>query len=198
MAALLHFVCKDRRVYHELQKEIDSNVLEMEENQTFSASRTEKMPYLGAVIQEALRYHSGVGFPLPRHVPEGGSVIAGEFFPAGVIVGMDAWQVHRNQDVFGPDADAFRPERWFVVNPADAKEVERVKNVERHMFAFGAGSRTCIGKHISLMEMRIAIPELLRHFEFFLEKPEKDIEVVNKWFATTRNVRCYVRRRLSV
>jgi len=195
LAALLYYICKDRSVYHTLQKEIDRAALELEADQPFSATMTEKMPYLAACIQEALRFHSGVGFPLPRVVPEGGTVIAGETFPAGVIVGMNAWQLHRNEDVFGYDAAIFRPERWIVINPGDSKELERVKNMDRHQFAFGAGTRTCIGKHISLLEIRIAIPELMRRFDFTLERPDHNIEIVNMWFATTRNVKCYIKRR---
>ncbi|KZT51464.1 cytochrome P450 [Calocera cornea HHB12733] len=195
LSALLYYICKDRRVYQTLQKEIDEASLDLEANQPFSASMTEKLPYLAACIQEALRMHSGVGFPLPRVVPESGAIISGEVFPEGVVVGMNAWQVHRNRDVFGIDADIYRPERWMVTDKTDQKEVERVRNIERHQFAFGAGTRTCIGKHISLMEIRIAIPELLRRFEFTLEYPDHDIEVVNMWFATTRNVKCYIRRR---
>ncbi|KZO90145.1 cytochrome P450 [Calocera viscosa TUFC12733] len=195
LAGMLHYICKDRRVYQTLQKEIDAASLELEADQPFSATMTEKLPYFAACIQEALRMHSGVGFPLPRVVPEGGAVISGEVFPEGVVVGMNAWQVHRNKDVFGEDADVFRPERWIVTNAADRNEVQRVKNRERHQFAFGAGTRTCIGKHISLLEVRIAIPELMRRFDFTLEHPDRDIEVVNMWFATTRNVKCYIKAR---
>ncbi|EJT98017.1 cytochrome P450 [Dacryopinax primogenitus] len=81
-------------------KEIDEASLELEADQPFSAAmarsassvlsvkkltyiETEKLPYLAACIQEALRIHSGVGFPLPRVVPDDGAVIAGEVFPAG-------------------------------------------------------------------------------------------------------------------
>jgi hypothetical protein len=28
-------------------------------------------------------------------------------------VGLNAWVAHRNSTVFGPDPDAFRPERWL-------------------------------------------------------------------------------------
>jgi hypothetical protein len=33
-------------------------------------------------------------------------------------------------------------------------------------FQFGAGSRTCIGKHISLLEINKVLPQLLRQFDF--------------------------------
>lgn len=43
------------------------------------------MPYLQAVLKEALRVHPGTGFPLFRIVPPGGQALAGQFFPEGVI-----------------------------------------------------------------------------------------------------------------
>jgi cytochrome P450 len=42
------------------------------------------MPYLQAVIKEALRLHPAAALPLERVVPEGGATITGSFFPEGV------------------------------------------------------------------------------------------------------------------
>ncbi|KAJ4168492.1 hypothetical protein NW754_010405 [Fusarium falciforme] len=42
------------------------------------------LPYLQAVIKEALRMHPATGLPIERVVPEGGAIISGKFFPDGV------------------------------------------------------------------------------------------------------------------
>jgi cytochrome P450 len=42
------------------------------------------MPYLQAVMKEALRVHPATGYPMFRVVPQGGEVLAGQFFPEGV------------------------------------------------------------------------------------------------------------------
>jgi hypothetical protein len=42
------------------------------------------MPYLQAVIKEALRVHPATGLPLEQVVPEGGTPLCGRFFPQGV------------------------------------------------------------------------------------------------------------------
>lgn len=39
------------------------------------------------------------------------------------------------------------------------------------------GSRTCIGKNISLLEMTKLIPQLVRNFDFELEEPDKECVV---------------------
>jgi cytochrome P450 len=60
---------------------------------------------------------------------------------------------------------------------------------------FGAGSRTCIGKNISLLEISILIPELVRRFDFTLVDPNRPLEMENVWFVKQKNLECYVRLR---
>ncbi|KAJ5961635.1 cytochrome P450 pisatin demethylase [Penicillium viridicatum] len=143
-------------------------------NPTFK--ETQAMPYLQAVIKEALRVHPATGFPLFRVVPQGGEVLAGQFFPEGTNVGVNSWVTHYDTNIYGPDAATFRPERWL-----EADE-QQSKLMEQNFMAFGVGSRTCIGKNISLLEMNKMIPVLVRDFDFELSQDNK----VDGWTARTR------------
>ncbi|KPM42947.1 hypothetical protein AK830_g3621 [Neonectria ditissima] len=125
-----------------------------------------ELPYLGAVINEALRCHPAAGLTLERVVPPQGMTVAGHHLPGGTIVGCSAWVIHRDESIFGPNAAEFRPERWI---DATAEGQAKMKNT---LFAFGAGSRTCIGKNISLLEMYKLVPAILRTFEIELVDPE--------------------------
>lgn len=49
-------------------------------------AEAQKLPYLQAVIKEALRMHPATGLCLGRVVPEQGATLAGQFFPGGVRV----------------------------------------------------------------------------------------------------------------
>jgi cytochrome P450 len=82
-----------------------------------------------AVMKEAMRMHPGVAFPLERVVPSGGMVICDKHLPAGTIVGINPAVIHYNTDIFGADADKFRPERWLD------EDKERVKMMDRHDLA---------------------------------------------------------------
>jgi cytochrome P450 len=63
------------------------------------------------------------------------------------------------------------------------------------VFKFGAGSRTCIGKNISLLEISILIPELVAKFDFTLAHPEQALETENVWFVKQKNLDCYISMR---
>lgn len=89
---------------------------------TFKESQ--EMPYLQAVIKEALRMHAATGLPLWRVVPEGGAEICGQYFPAGTTVGLNTWVAHYSEEVFGPDAAVFRPERWIESSEEKVKRMD--------------------------------------------------------------------------
>ncbi len=91
--------------------------------------------------------------------PRNGAEISGHFFPAGTVVGLNCWTAHYNEDVYGPDAKEFRPERWMQGElETESEHKERVQAVEAYYLPFGLGSRTCIGRHISFLEMSKILP----------------------------------------
>lgn len=134
---------KNPSAYDKLVAEIDEATREGRlSTPHLKYSEAVKLPYLVGCCKEGMRLHPSVGLSLPRYVPEGGKVIAGRFFPAGTKIGVSAPVVHLNKSIFGPDAAAFNPERWL-------HDSESAAIMDRYMFQFGAGSRTCIGKNVS-------------------------------------------------
>ncbi|KIW94689.1 uncharacterized protein Z519_04666 [Cladophialophora bantiana CBS 173.52] len=133
----------------------------------FSWAEARQMPFLQACIKESLRIHPALGMILPRVVPVQGATICGVFIPGGTEVGCNAWTVHRDKDIYGEDADLWIPERWLDNNE------EKVKILERYNFAFGAGSRTCIGRHVAMLEISKLVPEVFRHFQVELVDPNR-------------------------
>lgn len=64
---------------------------------------------------------------------------------------------------------------------------------------FGHGSRTCIGKNISTMEICKFVPQVLRHFEMEWagQKPEWTAQAQWFWRQFDMCARVYPRRRRS-
>lgn len=120
-----------------------------------SYKNAHSLSYMDAVIKEAIRMHPGVGLILERIVPEGGLVLSdGRVIAPGTIVGMNAWVVHPDKTVFGPDAESYVPERWLRQEDESEIEVEsrRVRMREADL-TFGSGSRICIGKNLGFLEI---------------------------------------------
>jgi len=113
LRAILYFLCRNPLAYKKLQKEIDDAFTSGSLSSPVKYTEGAKLEYLDAVITEALRAHAATGFLLEREVPTGGVTLAGQFIPAGTIVGINSWVMHANQQVYGEDAQEFRPERWF-------------------------------------------------------------------------------------
>lgn len=149
------------------------------------------LPYLNACFKEAGRIHPPFGLHLERVVPSGGLDVCGKTLPAGTIVGMNAWVVHRDPDMFGPDADAWRPERWLEGDEA------RVKKMDAALLTFGAGHRTCLGKHISYLEVFKLVPTLLQAYDIELIDEGKAWTVQNRWFVPQSGFHVKLRKRES-
>ena len=71
-----------------------------------------------------MRLHPVTGFILERHVPPGGTTLCSTYLPAGTVVGVNAWAIHRDKSIYGDDANAFRPERWLQESYSLHKESE--------------------------------------------------------------------------
>lgn len=61
------------------------------------------------------------------------------------------------------------------------------------MFSFGAGSRSCLGKNISLLEMTKVVPQIVRRFDLVFENDEP-WELYTSWFVWQKYF-CYVEPR---
>lgn len=133
LSSVLYYLIKTPRAMQKLREEIRERTEAgacQEDRVAFKDGQN--MPYLQACIKEAMRLHAGVGLPLWRTVTEGGVELDGTFLPAGSEVGVNAWVVHYNQDIWGPDANEFRPERWI---DAEAAGGEKLKTLEAHWVA---------------------------------------------------------------
>jgi cytochrome P450 len=115
-----------------------------------------KLPYFEACLEEGLRIHPPVPAGLLRTVPAGGASIDGQFVVEGTSVAVNSWAASHNPANFR-NPDSFIPERWL--------DDDYSSDLKKGMQPFSLGPRGCIGKHLSYMEMRLILGELLWNFD---------------------------------
>lgn len=123
LSAILYYLLRYPETMRKLRSEIEQLAAQDQCGSTdgrITFKQSQEMPYLQAVMKEALRMCSATGLPLWREVPRGGAEISGLFFPAGTVVGVNPWCSHYNESVF-QDAKQFRPERWMEAETAGSK-----------------------------------------------------------------------------
>ncbi|PYI01496.1 cytochrome P450 [Aspergillus sclerotiicarbonarius CBS 121057] len=116
----------------------------------------ERLPYLDAVIKEALRCAPPIPMSFPRYVPSGGRTIDGKFIPERTIVSCQPYTVHRLDEKIFPEPDRFNPDRWV--------EEEGFNERNRLFFAFSTGGRGCTGRNLATVEMKILLQEVYSRF----------------------------------
>lgn len=160
--ALLYHAVRTPGVIDKLRAELDAAVPADVPVPAFE--QIKDLPYLQAVINEALRHHSTSGIGLPRVVPPGsrGVEILGHYFPPGTTLSVPTYSVHHSREIWGPDADEFRPERW-------EKVTERQKNA---FIPFSYGPRACIGRNVADMELKLIVATWVRRYDVVLKQDE--------------------------
>ena len=100
----------------------------------------EALPYLQAVIKESMCLRGATPTLNPRLTPQHTTTTLGSYhnISLGVRVSAFAWCLHCNESVY-PHPKRFIPERWMDVDK------DQMEKKERWFWAFGSGSRMCLG-----------------------------------------------------
>lgn len=152
LSNVTYYLLSNPKAYQKLREELLNKIPDAKHLPRWA--ELEELPYLTAVIHESLRMlydatkerlpYETSQERLPRIATEEDLVYepasgdAKLVVPRGYAVGMSAYLIHSNEDLF-PDASKFIPERWLDENG------QRNRGLERHLLAFSRGSRQCLG-----------------------------------------------------
>ncbi|KAJ7152093.1 cytochrome P450 [Mycena filopes] len=114
------------------------------------------MPYVGAVVQETLRWKNVGPMAIPHYlnIPD---EFRGYKIPANSIVIGNAWAILHDEAVY-PDPYAFKPGRFLL----DGKPNPEVPSPDA---AFGFGRRLCPGRHMARDSLWVAVVSILASFD---------------------------------
>ena len=130
-----------------------------------------RLHYTRATVAESMRVCPPVPVIGRRTIEP--ITLDGWLIPAGDRLVTSPWVTHRDPRWWGPDAAAFKPERWLN---------ETGEFSERHpgrpplaYFPFGAGPRLCIGDGFAWLENALVIATLIRRWQLAIARDPRPI-----------------------
>ncbi|KAI0677750.1 cytochrome P450 [Trametes maxima] len=141
------------------------------------------LPYLDAVVREALRMYPPVATTLRMANRDDVLPVTAPFvdrhghtqtevrIAKGNRIVVPIAALNRLKSVWGDDAAEFKPERWEHP-PAEASNLP---GIWAHILTFLGGPRACIATRFSVIELKSFLFSLVREFEFELAVPAADI-----------------------
>ncbi|KAF9521480.1 cytochrome P450 [Crepidotus variabilis] len=93
--------------------------------------------------------------------------------PKGTKLCLRVFNCNRNKELWGSDAEDFKPERWLDNLPESVTN-SRIPGVYSNLMTFGGGGRSCIGFKFSQLEMKVILSLLICEFRFS-PSPDKEI-----------------------
>ncbi|KAF4597561.1 hypothetical protein EYR40_008023 [Pleurotus pulmonarius] len=147
------------------------------------------LPYVEAVIKEAMRWYPSVPLSLGRRTAQD-DIFEGHVIPAGTNVFPNIWAITRDCAGKYPP-EVFMPERFLDENPP----------VDPNSYAFGFGRRICPGKQLAEHSVFIVIASILAAFSISPETDSSgkpipyDPQFSSGLISAPENFRCKIRPR---
>ena len=171
-AFVLYCLGRNSRCQEKLLKEIS----QFSKTENFELEDLRKMTYLDQVIKETLRLHAilnGIG----REVKEV-TVLGGKVFPECAL-GIEIRAVNHAEDNW-ENPLSFVPERF--------EDFENRRKDKAFLFIpFSAGPRNCVGQRFAMMELKIALFQIVKRFEITSLQTELEIKQTFAAINTSTN-----------
>lgn len=135
----------------------------------------QKMPFLKAVILEALRLHPPGHFVLPHAVTEEVE-IGGYVIPKNASINFMVAEMNRDGEVWEEPME-FRPQRFLAGGAAEGVDITGSREIK--MMPFGVGRRICPGLGLAMLHLEYFVANLVREFEWKAAEGE-DIDMSEK------------------
>ncbi|KAI3356539.1 hypothetical protein L3Q82_017743 [Scortum barcoo] len=163
----LYLLSKHPQIQHRLYEEVSTF---SPTDQNPSSEVVTRMPYLKAVIKEALRMYPVV--PLnARLISEKNITVGGYQFPEKTAFTFNHYAISHDEDTFS-EPFTFKPERWL----RDGRERPNPFG----SIPFGYGVRGCVGRRIAELEMYLVLFRIIRLFEIKPDPTLGELRCINR------------------
>lgn len=169
----IYSLCVNHSCQSLLRAEIRANLPSLNSQKSITSSQIDGLPYLNAVCSEVLRYFPSVAMTM--RVAACNTTILGHYIPKGTRIVMVPWATNKSEELWGPDAKKFKPERWLPSDnnphPANGGAANNYS-----FLTFIHGPRSCIGQGFARSEFACLLAALIGRFEFSLNDKRELIE----------------------
>ncbi|KGP72163.1 cytochrome P450 [Pontibacillus yanchengensis] len=161
MVWTIYLIAQHPEVEERVTKEVDDEI----GGEPVSLEHIERLSYLKAVIQEAIRLYPPA-WMFGREAKEKVTLFNGVALKKGDIVHISPYLLHRSERYY-KDATSFNPDRFLN---------DSLKNLPRFAYLpFGGGARVCIGNHFAMQEALIVLATMYQKVTLQL-KPDHPVE----------------------
>ncbi|KXX75061.1 Pisatin demethylase [Madurella mycetomatis] len=149
--------CSDEVARARAQGKCNTRVVSFEDAQ--------QLEYLQACTKESLRLFGPLGTGLPRVAATGGTKLGDRVFPQGTGLSIHPYTMMRDKNIWGDDANAFRPERWLNEDSAE---------LDKFYMPFGLGYGTCPGINLAKIELSKLTATIVRDYVIRQVNPQQE------------------------
>ncbi|KGO41082.1 Cytochrome P450 [Penicillium expansum] len=167
----VYALCKNPNVQTRLRDEIRGNLPSLDDPNPISAAAVDSLPYLNAVCNEVLRFHPSVPVTIRRAARD--TTLAGMHIPKDTLLTLSPQVTNRLEELWGPDANEFNPERFM--GPGKANTGGAVNNYA--FLTFLHGPRACIGQGFAKAELACLLAATVGRFHIELKFPDAKLEI---------------------
>ncbi|GJT04191.1 cytochrome P450 714A1-like protein [Tanacetum coccineum] len=146
-------------LYPEWQTNIRNEMSEACPDGVLGVDSLPKLKSVTLVIQEAMRLFPPAAF-VSREALER-TQIGHVDVPKGVCIWSLIPTLHRDPEIWGPDAHIFKPERF-------ANGVTKACKFPQAYVPFGVGARSCLGRNFAMAELKVIISLITSKFTYSL------------------------------
>lgn len=164
-----YLLCQHPAIQSKLRTEIRSKLPSISDpSAAVTAEAIDKVAYLHAVCHETLRFTPSV--PLTMRIAAHDATILGKPIPKDTTIIVAPWAVNRSPELWGPEAQEFKPERWL--NEDGIFNGNGGADSNYSFLTFLHGPRSCIGQRFAVSEFACLLAAWIGRFE--MEFADKD------------------------
>ncbi|KAL1318927.1 hypothetical protein HN51_071204 [Arachis hypogaea] len=145
----------EAKILEEIEKVFGAN--DGEKRKVLGKEDVRKLVYLHCAICESLRLYPPV--PIERKQSlKCDTLPSGHRVNPNTIILFFTYAMGRFEDIWGKDCLEFKPERWI------SEKGGTIRVPSYKFFSFNAGPRTCMGKDLSFIQMKMVASAILRNY----------------------------------